>query len=1006
MDPLAHTATATPERGASPEAAALPDSIARFRIERQLGAGAMGVVYAAFDPDLERRVAVKVLHAAPRQTARNRLLREARAMARLYHPNVVTVHEVGTSGDRDYVATELIIGSNLSEWLRAAPRSKREIVDAFLAAGRGLVAAHEAGLVHRDFKPHNVLRSNEGRIVVTDFGLARASHVDEEQPDSLPILDDATSLESEITRTGALVGTPGYMAPEQWAGTEVDAAADQFSFCVALWEALAGQRPFLGATIEELRAQVQHPPTVTGVAERIPRALRHILLRGLAKRPQERYPTMRALIESIEEARRRPRRVAAIAVGVGLVVLAVIFSRFAATPREDTACPSPLMRAEEVWSPTKRAAMPDRIAQQLDRKVAQWKEARELACKSETAELRRVRAACLDAVISTIDLAIKAMSSVDEATRRASDVTDLAAWSQACMEPTVPVLHPVSAAQTLPSAALLLRTQVRQPISDAELDAAIGTAQGRCDLATALYVRAVVHVSKTSFGREAAAAEEAVDACGDDYLRARLAVLRAHRTETPFYGPEQMTLLRKANAAVERVADTALLAQLDLIRGRAAYTNTAFDTAISNFQRARKLAEAGDDSRAAFEARWLEIVSRAERGRAADLDPIVDISRELYGEMVKAYGATSANLTIPRSWLAMMEWRAGNLERSRQALAEALADPTRSNLDATRPIRGKVVDEGGRPIANALVLALATSKAANVDDVDLALWERDGLRDVARAVTASDGTFAMDVAASDVFVLARGGGKAAPVTLLPKAAGELTLRAGRPGTVQGTIDVGARSRFTIHASIGAGRRGFHFVAPVAADGRYVVSNIPPGWYEMRALIDNVGESSLSGRRIYVGPGLRNDPVDFGDSQGDSTIYVIVRNERAGALNVAQTFVLRGKVQATTLGELRPFLDASPSTNLAMARPTVGERGPNDPRPLLSHGDLFVAFEHLEAGVQSVCSIGLSGDFGAEDFIEKLQDSASKLDVRCKTVTLKKGAKLVVEIAVPPMVRVD
>src|SRR6187549_2078099 len=146
LDPLARTATATPEQGAPPPEAPAPESIARFRIERQLGAGAMGVVYAAFDPDLERHVAVKVLRAAPGAVARSRLLREARAMARLSHPNVVTVHEVGTSGERDYVATELIIGSNLSEWLRAAPRSKREIVDAFLAAGRGLVAAHEAGL--------------------------------------------------------------------------------------------------------------------------------------------------------------------------------------------------------------------------------------------------------------------------------------------------------------------------------------------------------------------------------------------------------------------------------------------------------------------------------------------------------------------------------------------------------------------------------------------------------------------------------------------------------------------------------------------------------------------------------------------------------------------------------------------------------------------------------------------------------------------------------------------
>ncbi len=150
-------------------------TLGRYRLERELGAGGMGVVYAAFDPDFERRVALKVLLGANNSDAQQRLLREARAMARLSHANVVVVHEVGTATGRDYVAMELIDGGTLAEWLRAARRRPAEIIDAFIAAGRGLAAAHAAELVHRDFKPHNVLCSRDGRILVTDFGLARST---------------------------------------------------------------------------------------------------------------------------------------------------------------------------------------------------------------------------------------------------------------------------------------------------------------------------------------------------------------------------------------------------------------------------------------------------------------------------------------------------------------------------------------------------------------------------------------------------------------------------------------------------------------------------------------------------------------------------------------------------------------------------------------------------------------------------------------------------------------
>ena len=286
-DQLARTATA-PGRAASIADEKLPsagEALGRYRLERELGAGGMGVVFAAFDSKLERRVALKVLRGGGAGSdANRRLLREARAMARLTHRNVVTVHEVDSVGGRDYVAMELIDGATLAEWLRIAPRTPNEIVAAFVAAGRGLAAAHAAGLVHRDFKPHNVLRRSDGRIAVTDFGLARdagadpmAVTVDLGRPTSES--ENTPSVLSGLTATGSLLGTPAYMAPEQWSGGKIGPAADQFAFCVALWEALAGERPYRGDSFEALKDAIGRGPAGLDGAK-LPRGCAHRSLAG------------------------------------------------------------------------------------------------------------------------------------------------------------------------------------------------------------------------------------------------------------------------------------------------------------------------------------------------------------------------------------------------------------------------------------------------------------------------------------------------------------------------------------------------------------------------------------------------------------------------------------------------------------------------------------------------------------------------------------------------------
>jgi serine/threonine protein kinase/tetratricopeptide (TPR) repeat protein len=286
------------------------ERVGRFRIERWVGSGAMAAVYAARDPELGRSVALKLLRVGATEGddaagLRNRLVREAQAMARLAHPNVVTVFEVGTFADQVFVAMELVEQGTLSRWMAEKARPWREVLEIFLQAGRGLAAAHAAGLVHRDFKPDNVLLGADGRVRVTDFGLATART--ESSPMGPSEVSRSTGSPSgRLTRTGALIGTPAYMAPEQMRGEPVDARADLFSFCSCLYEALYKQRAFLADSFVELRRKIESnevSPAPPG--SRVPSWVRRELLRGLRADPEERHATMGELWAALSKRRQR-----------------------------------------------------------------------------------------------------------------------------------------------------------------------------------------------------------------------------------------------------------------------------------------------------------------------------------------------------------------------------------------------------------------------------------------------------------------------------------------------------------------------------------------------------------------------------------------------------------------------------------------------------------------------------------------------------------------------------
>jgi serine/threonine protein kinase len=322
-----HERVTESQAGKLPRKYTIGDRVGRYLVLSTLGAGGMGVVFAAYDPQLDRKVALKLLRAnlgANAKEARKRLKREAQAIAQLNHPNVVGVYDVGTTDEGDvYIAMEFVEGDTVSTWLKRWPRTWREILEIFHQAARGLMAAHSVGLLHRDFKPDNVLVGGDGRVRVTDFGLARSVLV----PDEIVTAGsrnrpkpDTAALHVELTATGTVLGTPRYMPPEQLTGPDIDSRSDQFSFCVALYEALFGTHPLPGATsvsMLEHGDEALAPPEGT----RVPPTIARAVMRGLQRERTKRFPGMSALVhELVPPVQRSPVRFAA-TIAIGLVVI-------------------------------------------------------------------------------------------------------------------------------------------------------------------------------------------------------------------------------------------------------------------------------------------------------------------------------------------------------------------------------------------------------------------------------------------------------------------------------------------------------------------------------------------------------------------------------------------------------------------------------------------------------------------------------------------------------------
>jgi serine/threonine-protein kinase len=424
--------------GAPPPASLEPGAqLGRYSILGILGRGAMGVVYSAYDPQLDRRVALKVLRpnhrlAAKHELLRERLMREGQAMARLSHPNIVAVHDVGTleGDDGIFLTMELVEGQTLRQWLEAEPRDWRSIVDAFLQAARGLATAHRAGIVHRDFKPDNVLVGKDGRVRVTDFGLAR-------KEGDAPTGAAATRVRSlSLTSTGWVVGTPAYMSPEQLRGDAVGAAADLFSFCSALWQALYREHPFESESFDALRTSVLSGRVRDSSKGAVPAFLKRALLRGLRVNPDERYASMDDLAAALAaDPARRMRRVALAALPL-VVAVALVGGTIWSARRARLTCRAGETRLSAVWSDARKAGLRAAFAavpvvhaaataglveRALDDYGHAWTAGYADACEAtqmrgeQSAELLDRRMQCLDDRLRSFDALVENFSRADAA---------------------------------------------------------------------------------------------------------------------------------------------------------------------------------------------------------------------------------------------------------------------------------------------------------------------------------------------------------------------------------------------------------------------------------------------------------------------------------------------------------------------------------------------------------------------------------------------------------------
>ena len=987
----AQTATEPRARDSQP----LGETLGRYRIEKELGEGAMGVVHAAFDPELERRVALKVLRNLDGNgDARQRLLREARAMARLSHPNVAVVHEVGTADGRDYVAMELFDGGSLHDWLHAEKRSQREVIEAFRGAARGLAAAHRAGLVHRDFKPHNVLRSSEGRVCVTDFGLARGVEASTSSLETtlrlgkrpaapaMPSRPGATPLPT-ITATGSVVGTPAYMAPEQWTGEPVGPPADQFSYCIAVWEALTGERPFRAATIDAQAHAVAAGPDGLDTSA-LPRRLRPILLRGLDPDPKKRWPSMDALLAALDRAQPRPW----IAIAAGGVAMLAAGILFAAAHRKHDTCAPPLLDPDRVF-PGQRvaeltAAHQGYGANAVATDLATWRTTRVGACKAESTT-RPAKLACLDGVLANLDVQARALALVHAAN---VEVGVSLIDPRVCEASRPPRLTTTaSPTQVAVAAAVLEQTAAASELSSTDADRIVESAgTDACAIGVARVLAMTTRLTTIERRRDLDEAASAAQRCGDDRLVAAVAYANA---EAAMRDNELDVAAKMASAAAaaENVMQPDARAALDELRAKIAERNALVDDAIS----LRDSASAGYHARGRLRQELRVDVAaetlRQQRGRPEDITASAHRLDQWYALARQTFGDHDALVTQLAGAVGDWKFSLGDVAGSH---AIALATVRREPIAHPVRVTGRVVDTHGGPAAGAAVVACRQLVADSIGIEPHA--------DCTDTKTAADGTFQLPEAVDDGYVLAYAGtDRARPV----KVAGHVELALEPTAHIDGTVELHgtAPTNLAVFAYDPAdASQSLEVVAPVQADGTFSLDGVPRGKMTLRLQAQSRGDAVFTSKAIDVTSDLHGIRLDSPATK--RVLHVIVRSTASMALTRAAVFVIAGHSAPATVADLNPGMPYLQQRNaLAIDAKTI-------PPAVLAQtklGDVYAEVHNAPDGDATVCAVGLPAEVHDPELQAKVEKHKDRIALRCASIA---PGDSVVTIEVAPWPRLD
>ena len=712
--------------------------VGRYELVASLGMGGTGIVFVARDEQLDRKVAIKLLRSDRGRGSgrRARMLREAQAMAQLNHPNIIRVYDVGVVDDRAFIAMELIDGCTLAEWL-VTPRPWREILDVFTAAGSGLAAAHGAGLVHRDFKPHNVLVARDGTVRVLDFGLATGIGVASGAPHAGPGAS-AIDLDEDETRDLVVIGTPGYMSPEQHLELPLDARSDQFGFCVALFGALYRQRPFVGETQEALlQAILAGPPVAAPAGTGVPTPVFAVIRRGLAAVPADRWPSMDALLEALGRARMRSRRIAILAT-VGVATIAAAGLALAASPVEvESRCARSEVPALVPWDASARervrtsllatgAAHAEttfaRVDTQVDGYMQSWIASRRAACAAAVAANEPhdldARLDCLDDRLAAVNALVEALASadaalVDRAAESAAGLPNIeacddpAALARAAPQPDDPrqreavaeIRHMLAGADTLANAGRL-----DEAMTSAELALARARALAYpATLAEALYVSGSTLRERGELEEAEAQLEEAAtiaSASGHDRLLGRAATELATvlAKSGKFEAAERW--LRHADAAAGRDPDDrSAAAMVHHCRGFLLYERAHYPEAAAEYEAALAIQEElGNELGAANTLVNIgsTLVQQGDyAGAAATFRRVLPMITSALGAEHPRVALVLANLAITHDALGQHEQ---SIEFGRRALAmrERVLGPKHPDTGATHINLGLALHNAGR----------------------------------------------------------------------------------------------------------------------------------------------------------------------------------------------------------------------------------------------------------------------------------------------------------------------